>query len=450
MPTPILMPRPGQMTEECTVQSWLKQEGDPVHRGDVLFEIETDKSTMEIEAFDEGTLLRILVPEGATVPVNTVLAWVGQPGEVIPETPEPSIAPLVAEGAMAELTPPPPPTPGPAHPTPTPGAASAPGAPAVTRERLAISPRASRLAAELGVDPRSVTGTGPGGRIVERDIQAAAAASAPTPASAPAPAPAPAPGPAVVPAPAVVPVPAPAALSAAPEPDAEGVIAEPMTRLRQVIAARLTESVTTIPHFTVTVAVDMTGLVALRGELRRDGSPISLTDIIHAATAQTLVEFPLVNSRTDGRTLWRRERVHLGIAVSVPNGLLVPVIRDADRRSLGELHDGAASLVERARAGKAGPDELTGSTFTISNMGMFGVDQFTAIINPGESAILAVSSILPTAVAIGDGLAVRQVMRLTLSADHRLVDGELGARFLNALRRRLEEVAPWRNAVATG
>lgn len=416
MATPILMPRPGQMTEECTLQSWLKREGDPVHKGDVLFEIETDKSNMEIETFEEGVLLRILVPEGTTVPVNTVVAWIGQAGEAIPDeapTPEPERQPEPAPTPMSQ-------------PAPTPQPQAAPVAEAPEPTRRAISPRASRLAAELGIDPRSVTGTGPGGRIVERDIQSAAATRS---ASAPAQAP------------------APAIASGTPVPsDPDAPAPEPLSRLRQVIAQRLTESVTTIPQFTVTVAVDMTGLVALRQDLRRDGSPISLTDIIHAAVAQTLVEFPLVNARTDGRQLWRRERVHLGIAVSVPGGLVVPVIRDADRRSLTELHDTAARLVEGARAGRLGPDELSGSTFTISNMGMFGVESFTAIVNPGESGILAVSSILPTPVAVGDGLAVRQVMRLTLTADHRLVDGELGARFVNAVRRRLEDVAAWRAA----
>ncbi|MFN8623832.1 MAG: dihydrolipoamide acetyltransferase family protein [Chloroflexota bacterium] len=439
MATPILMPRPGQMTEECTVQLWLKAEGDVIHKGDVLFEIETDKSTMEIEAFEEGTLLRIVAGEGTTVPVNAVVAWVGQPGEQIPDlpaapTPEP-VAPPAPVAPVASAAPAPIP-----QAAPTPVSQPAPvasGAPA--GGRLIISPRASRVAAELGIDPRSVTGTGPGGRIVERDIQAAAARPA-TPSVAPASVAAQAPAPA-----AALAAPAPAPAPAIPSVDPDAPAPETMTRLRQVIAQRLTESVTTIPHFNVTVAVDMTGLVALRAELRRDGSPISLTDIIHAAVAQTLVEFPLVNARTDGRQVWRRDRVHLGIAVSVPGGLLVPIVRDADRRSLGELHDAAASVIERARAGKLGPDELSGSTFTISNMGMFGVEQFTAIINPGESGILAVSSILPTAVAVGDGLAVRQVMRLTLSADHRLVDGELGARFLNAVRRRLEDVAEWRN-----
>ena len=160
-----------------------------------------------------------------------------------------------------------------------------------------------------------------------------------------------------------------------------------------------------------------------------------------------LVEFPLVNCLTDGQTLWRRERVHLGVAVVVPRGLLVPVIRDADAADITQLHDRMAALVEGARAGTLGPDELSGSTFTVSNMGVFSVEQFTPIINPGESGILAVSSIRAEPVALGDGIAVRQMMRLTLSADHRLVDGELGARFLNALRRRLQDAEIWRAEV---
>jgi pyruvate dehydrogenase E2 component (dihydrolipoamide acetyltransferase) len=191
----------------------------------------------------------------------------------------------------------------------------------------------------------------------------------------------------------------------------------------------------------------VTGLVALRTELRAEGSPITLTDFVHAATVQSLVEFPLVNARTDGVSVWTRESVHLGIAVSVPGGLLVPVLRDAQALGIGALHDRAVALVEAARAGRLGPDDLSGSTFTVSNMGMFGVDQFTAIINPGESGILAVSSVKPEAAAVADGLAVRQVMRLTLSADHRLVDGELAARFINAIRRRLQDAEEQRAAV---
>jgi pyruvate dehydrogenase E2 component (dihydrolipoamide acetyltransferase) len=189
----------------------------------------------------------------------------------------------------------------------------------------------------------------------------------------------------------------------------------------------------------------MTKPLALRQELKAAGTPLSVTDFVLAATAQTLAEFPEVNSRTDGQQMWLRRRVHLGVAVSVPNGLVVPVLRDADRLSLTQIHDRAAALAEGARAGTLPVDDLTGSTFTVSNLGMFGVDEFTAIINPGEAAILAVSSVTPTVVVVGEGFGVRQIMKLTLSADHRLVDGELGARFLNALRRRLQDADSFRN-----
>jgi pyruvate dehydrogenase E2 component (dihydrolipoamide acetyltransferase) len=223
-----------------------------------------------------------------------------------------------------------------------------------------------------------------------------------------------------------------------------------MSRMRLVIARRLLESTTTIPTFSVTVAVDMTGLVDLRATLREKGSPVTITDFVHAATVQSLVEFPLVNSLTDGVTLWRRDRVHLGVAVSVPNGLLVPVVRDADSLSVTGLHDRSAEVVAAARAGTLAPDQLSGSTFTVSNMGMFGIEEFSAIINPGESGILAVSSVRPEPAVIGDGIAIRQMMRLTLTADHRVVDGELGARFMNAVRRRLEDADSFRDQVAVG
>jgi pyruvate dehydrogenase E2 component (dihydrolipoamide acetyltransferase) len=299
--------------------------------------------------------------------------------------------------------------------------------------RLAISPRASRLAAEAGLDPRAITGTGPGGRIVERDVRAAVA----TPAGASA---APAPS-AVAALSAALPLP----VATIPVPPAEGEEEpRPLSRMRRVIADRLTSSWTSIPHFTVTVAVDVTALLALRAELRAAGTNLTVTDFVLAATAQTLAEFPDVNSRTDGVSVWPRRRVHLGLAVSLPGGLVVPVIRDADRLALGELHDRAIALAAAAREGRLGVDDMTGSTFTVSNLGMFGVEEFSAIINPGEAAILAVSSAIPTAVAMGDGLAVRSIMKLTLSADHRLVDGELGARFLGAIRRRLEDAAAFR------
>jgi pyruvate dehydrogenase E2 component (dihydrolipoamide acetyltransferase) len=420
MAHPILMPRPGQMTEECVLILWRKEVGEAVHRGDVLFEIETDKSAMEVETFEDGVLLAQVVGAGETAPVNAVCGWIGQPGEAVPETPAP--APVPAQ----ETAPPPAASPVTA-PATGPASASVPGpAPAPTPEdgrRLKISPRASRLAAGAGIDPRTITGTGPDGRIVERDVQAAiGAAAASAPATAPMAAPRAAPGPSV----------APPAVDGEEPP-------RPLTRMRRIIAERLTLSATTIPTFTVTAAVDVTGLLDLRRELKAAGVDLSVTDYVLSAVAQSLAEFPGVNARTDGVSVWPRRRVHLGLAVSLPAGLVVPVIRDADRLSVHGLHAAADRLATDAREGRLGPDELTGSTFTVSNLGMFGVDEFTAIINPGESGILAVGSTQPTPVAIHGGIAVRSVMKLTLTADHRMVDGELGARFLNAIRRRLED-----------
>jgi len=281
----------------------------------------------------------------------------------------------------------------------------------------------------------------PEGRITERDVKAALAA--PPAVAAPAPAPSIAQRPAAAPA-------APAAVHTAFVPDPEDGEPRKMSRMRRVIAERLTLSATTVPQFTVTVAVDMTRILALRTEFKAAGTALTVTDFIVSATAQTLAEFPDVNSFTDGASVWPRRRVHMGLAVALPDGLVVPVIRDADHLSLEALHARAAELAAGARNGTLGPDDLTGSTFTISNLGMLGVDEFSAIINPGESAILAVSSVVPTPVAVGDGIGIRQIMKLTLTSDHRLVDGELAARFLNALRRRLQDADAFRGDVLNG
>jgi pyruvate dehydrogenase E2 component (dihydrolipoamide acetyltransferase) len=318
---------------------------------------------------------------------------------------------------------------------------------------LRISPRASRLAATSGVDPRQLAGTGPDGRITERDVRAALEAASAAPAAAAVAALAVA---SAAPVPPRTTAAAPtAASSRPPEPalyhwDVDDPGPRQMSRMRRVIAERLTLSATTVPQFTVTVAVDVTRLLALRTELKADGKALTLTDFIVSAAAQTLVEFPAVNSRTDGVSVWTRRHIHVGLAVALPDGLVVPVIRDADRRSLDDLHAGAAELAEGARNGTLPPDDMTGSTFTISNLGMFGVDEFSAIINPGESAILAVSSAVPTPIAVGDGIGIRQIMKLTLTADHRLVDGELAARFLNALRRRLQDADAFRSDLLNG
>ena len=426
MARPILMPKPGQMTEECVIVAWHKGVGDAVHRGDVLFEIETDKSAMEVETFEEGVLIGIVVGEGQAAPVNSVCGWIGEAGEAVPDAPA---APATAAAAPVAATA----APVPAAPV-APVALVAPASPRPvaatnTAGDVRISPRARRAAGQSGIDAGLVAGTGPGGRIVERDIVAAvaagfarAAASAPQASSASASASAQASAPRTV---QVAPV------------DGEAA-PKTMSRMRRVIAERLTSSWTSTPHFTVTVAADVTKLLALRAELKARGSGLTVTDFVLAATADTLVEFPDVNARTDGTQVWARDRVHLGMAVSVPGGLVVPVIRDAHALTVAQVHDRAGELAKGAREGTVSPDDLSGSTFTVSNLGMFGVDQFTAIINPGEAAILAVSAAVATPVALNGGIEVRQVMKLTLSADHRIVDGALGAQFLQALVGRLE------------
>jgi pyruvate dehydrogenase E2 component (dihydrolipoamide acetyltransferase) len=405
MPHAVFMPRPGQMTEECTVLEWHKEEGEAVRRGDVLFEIETDKAVMGVEAFDEGVLLRRLVAAGETVPVNTVCAYIGEEGEQVPDAPPAGVAaPAAASVAGSEAI---------AAPE-----ADQPYATAAA-DRPHLSPRARRLAMEAGVDPGLVAGSGPSGRIVERDVRSAMKLATPAAALPSADA-------------------SPEALVA----DRDGVEPQPLSRMRRVIADRMALSAGTAPQFTVTVAVDATRLLALRRKLKERGSSITVTDFLAMATARSLVEMPLVNSRTDGISVWLRRRVHLGLAVAVPDGLVVVVLRDADHLTLEEVHDRSATMADAARAGKLSPDDMTGSTFSISNLGMYRVEHFTAIINPGESAILAIGSAIPMPVVIGEGIGIRSIMRLTLTADHRLIDGELAARFLDDLRRRLEEPGP--------
>jgi len=484
MAYPILMPKPGQMTEECIVVAWHKREGDPVHKGDILFEIETEKSTMEVEAFDEGVLLRIVADVGATMPVNTICGWVGQLGEAIPAVTAalpsaPASAPTRVPDvrALDELASSQPVESGDLERNDVPRSAAL--VPASDRASSPISPRAAGLAAMHGIDPRTISGTGPGGRIVERDIAALIAAGLASAAEVHIPRPLAAARPTATPTESVSAAQAPtSALAIEPEAlelaafgfvtsigvlgsgpagrvtkaDVERALREqpqPLSRMRQVIARRLTESYTTTPHFAVTVAVDMTALQQLREELQALPPAYSITDFIAAAVIAALVEFPVVNSCTDGKLVWVREHVDLGLAVALEAGLLIPVIRHAERMRLPELHESVATLVAAARAGTLPPQDLSGSSFTISNMGMLGVEHFTAIINPGEAAILAVSSTVPSPVVIKGAIGIRQIMRMTLSADHRLVDGALAARFLDSVRRSLEDIDALRLALTT-
>ena len=455
MVRPIVMPKLGQSEEEGTLVRWIKKEGDRIAKGEVLFEIETDKALLEAESFFDGTLLKIVVPEGRTVPVQSTVGFIGEPGEAVPEVAAPAAVPEKVEAPRATVEGPRPPRPGPPvrgtearmeRPTllageprpqelPPPPRVEAPGI-------FRLSPRAARLAKESAIDPTRIAGTGPGGRVVERDVKAYLETQGYN-------------GLRITPA---------AKKLAAREgidililqagndsritvADVETALAErpkAMTRIRQVIAQRLTQSFTSTPHFFVTVSADLTELESFRSELKAQGVSYTITDFILKAAALALREFPAVNSTTDGQNIWWHSKVHLGLAVALEQGLVVPVIHNADQLTLAEIHERATELTAKARAGKLTPDEMTGSTFTISNMGMMDVENFTAIINPGESAILAVSSTLKQPVVRDDQVVIRSSMKMTLSSDHRIIDGAMAARFVNAIRKKLEEITLWK------
>jgi pyruvate dehydrogenase E2 component (dihydrolipoamide acetyltransferase) len=414
----ITMPRLSDTMEEGTLAAWLKQPGDQVRRGDLLAEIETDKATMELESFEEGVLERILVQEGETVPIGQPIAVIGSGDGAAAASPA-EAASRIETAPEVEA-----PAARPAEPAPTaPAATAAPPAPAPAEGRpVKASPMARAIARDQGIDLSTITGSGPGGRVVKADVEAVVAGDGGRAATAPAPA-APAPAPAA---------PAPA--------DVEEV---PLTNMRRTVARRLVESMQSAPHFYLTVQVDVDALLELRAELNRrladEGTKLSVNDLLVKACAVTLRAHPEINVSWGGDRILRHRRVHVGIAVAVEGGLIVPVIRDADQKTVSQISREAKPLIERARAGRLRPDEFTGGTFTISNLGMYGIDQFTAVINPPEAAILAVGTTTAEPVVDDGRLATRQRMKLTMSIDHRAVDGATGAQFLAALKAVLEE-----------
>ena len=400
------MPKLSMTMTEGELIAWRVQEGEEVRSGDVIAEVMSDKVEMEVESPADGTLVRHAASEGDMVAVGAPIATVDSETEEL-------LGDLFAPAPEAEAAP------APAAEAPEPAAARA--APSGGRARAV--PAARRRARELGVDLAGVAGSGPDGLVRVGDVEAAAS---------PAPAAVPAPPPAQAPAREPVPV----AVST------DGHEEIPLTGMRKVVARRLVESMQSAPHFYLTVKVDAEPLLALRAQLNEllgpDGIKLSLNDLLVKACATALQMHPGINVSWAGDRILRHERIHIGIAVALEGGLIVPVIHDADRKSLRQISTEAKALIAKAREGKLASEQISGGTFTISNLGMFGIDQFTAVINPPEAAILAVGATAREPVVLGDEVAIRSQMKLTLSIDHRPLDGATAAAFLQTLKGLIE------------
>lgn len=422
----VTMPKLGFDMAEGTLVRWVIQEGENVAKGKVLAEIETDKATVEVESNFDGILARHLVATGDIVPVNTPIAIVTAPGEALPEASAPKVE--AAPAPKAEL----------------PSASPAVGAQATMApetgpmEMVKASPLARRMARDLKIDLAALKGSGPGGRIVRQDIDQYLAAP-PAPASVPAATPAVVAAQAAPAAPQAVPLPALAPLSTQPAP-ADEVI--PLNRLRAAIGRRMVEAKQQVPHFYVTHEYDMAAVMELRKKLNAllpENEKLSVNDFIIKATALALRQFPNLNASLKGEDIVRHGQVNVGVAVAVEGGLLTVVNRDTDRKSLRQVALEVRSLVARAREMKVRPDDIEGSTFSISNLGMFDVEHFIAIINPPEAAILAVGSVREVPVVKDSALAIGLRMKATISVDHRVSDGVEAAQFMQALALYLED-----------
>jgi pyruvate dehydrogenase E2 component (dihydrolipoamide acetyltransferase) len=435
MATKVVMEALSPTMEEGRLVKWTKRTGDAVKTGETLAEVETDKAIMELVARADGQLLQQAVPEGATVPVGNVVGYIGAPGESV-----------AAAGAPAATSPPPvaaPPAPAAAPPAPpapvvnpqpavaqpdrpaVAGVAAVARAPADTT-RVKASPLAKRIAQDKGVDLRLIPGSGPGGRVVMRDLDAAVPLLAPTPAVVPAESRPAARAPAIV-------------TSGAAFDDV------PLTQIRKTIAKRLATSIGPIPHFFLTTEVDMERAAEARealnqqlGEQGTQAGKISFNDIVVKAVALALTRHRACNAwwQDDHIRYWNE--VHLGMAVAVEDGLITPVIRNAALKSLSQIAAESRELAQRARDRRLKPEEYTGATFSVSNLGMFDIDEFTAVINPPEAGIVAVGSIVPKPVVVNGQVTVRRRLRLTMSCDHRVIDGATGAVFLRTLKQMLE------------
>jgi pyruvate dehydrogenase E2 component (dihydrolipoamide acetyltransferase) len=428
MPTPILMPALSPTMTEGKLAKWLKKEGDTVKSGDVLAEIETDKATMEVEAVDEGKLGRIVVAAGTeNVAVNAPIAYLLNEGESAsaldtiaksapPAAPKPAAPAPAAAGPAA--APAPKPAPVPAQPPAMP-AMPAPAAVGKDGQRVFASPLARRLATEANLDLGRIQGSGPHGRIVKADIESAKSSGTAAPAPRPAAA-------------------APAA--AAPLPT-EGFTELPLSTMRKVIARRLMESKQTIPHFYLTIEAEIDALLALRAQLnvKAEGIKLSVNDLVIKACGMALAKVPRANAIWGGDKILLNKTCDVSVAVALDDGLITPIIRSADRKGLATISAEMKSLAERGKAGKLMPEEYQGGAFSLSNLGMFGIKEFAAVINPPQGSILAVGKGEQRAVVKGGALAVATMMSCTLSCDHRVIDGAIGAQFLDAIKKLIED-----------
>jgi pyruvate dehydrogenase E2 component (dihydrolipoamide acetyltransferase) len=483
MATQVVMPKLSPTMEEGQLARWLKNEGDPVSVGEPLAEIDTDKATMEAQALTTGVLRKILVQAGATVPLGQVIAIIGEPDEDISalvsaaesgeaaaankqsieenveagqDGAQRELAGVVVEGARTQATiegaplkgdeggapstggaqtPPAQPAPPAAATTAAPDGDSTSGNGQRAGGRVVVSPIAARMAADANINLKSLTGSGPGGRIVKRDIEAAinagqkqqqAQAAAPQEAR-------------------VQPEQTPAAETRAPQqqPATEGASPyrdEPVSTMRATIARRLTSSTGPVPHFFLTTEIEMDRTAELRATLNEldQENKISINDIIIKVAAVALVRHPQVNASFQDKHIRYYERADIGVAVAIEEGLITPIVRGADGKSIGQISREVRALAARARERKLQPDEYMGATFSVSNLGMFGIDEFTAIINPPEAAILAVGAMGAKPVVRDGQVVVRQLMRVTMSCDHRIVDGATGAKFLQTFKQMLE------------
>lgn len=476
MATQVVMPKLSPTMEEGQVSRWLKKEGDKVSMGEPLAEIDTDKATMEMQALGNGVLRKILIKEGESAPLGQLIAIIGEPDEDISalagraasgeataenkknieekveaggDGSQQELAGVAAKGARTQAT-----TRGEPIKGDTGGAASAsqqrpssstskPAAPSgngkqtaggdqpQTGGRLIVSPLAARMAAEAGINLRSLSGSGPGGRIIKRDIEAAMSASRQPAETVEAQAP---PRHLRAVEAGAQPAQQPAVAGASPYHD------EPTSVMRQTIARRLVTSLGPVPHFFLTTEIEMDKAAELRRSINEldPGLKISINDLIIKVAASALIQHPEVNASFQDKAIRYYERADVGVAVAIEDGLITPVVRSADQKSVGQIAREVRELAERARARKLLPEEYTGATFSISNLGMFGIDEFTAVINPPEGAILAVGAMTPKPVVRSNEIAIRQLMRVTMSCDHRVIDGATGARFLQTFKKILE------------